>query len=441
MKASLWSKIKYIINNIFLSNTFYNIFLRPFSKTLFETISTSALQAERRASLPVNKICQVADLSHPLWRETLTELKCDMNEENFHRKDWEHTQIIYSLKQHNYLTPDSTCLAIGAGREHLLYYLTHKIKKVMGIDLYEGHYYGSEDEQDIPSSAQRYAPFPYDANKLNLSRMDALNLNFPDNHFDFVFSASSIEHFGSKKDILKSLLEMHRVLKPGGAAAITTELKLTSLSSSFPNVRPLFLKELNSLIKEAGFFTRGDFDLRIEEEYLKNWIKLSDEIYRRPHVILRFFNTVFTSIHMLLHKPGEEALQGTEKTTPIPDFVYIGEIEATAEKKSFPVGGKIKVNLRLSNRGNFSWINTGLSHRIALGVQLFSADGSLIDRDHDTIPLPQEILPGTTSQFQAEIKAPPSQGRWIMRFDLKKELVFWFSEKGNPCFDLPVNIH
>lgn len=440
MKESLWQKIRHRCNHIIFSNKFYNVWFKPFSKTLFKTIPTGELQEERKTALPVNKICQAADLQYPLWRETLKELKCDMHAENFHRKDWEHTQIIYSLKQHNYLTPDSICLAIGAGREHLLYYLTHKIKKVIGIDLYEGHYYGGEDEQDIPASAQRYAPFPYNAEKLSLFRMDALNLDFPDNHFDFIFSASSIEHFGSKQTILKSLKEMHRVLKPGGAAAITTELKLTSLSSSIPNVRPLFLKELKSLIKDAGFYTQTDFDLRIEEEYLNNWVKLPEEIHLRPHVILRFFNTVFTSVHVLLQKQGQGALQDPDRIAQIHDFIYRSEINATADKNSFSPGSKIEIKIQLTNQGNFTWINTGLSHRIALGIQLLTPENSLNDRDHDTIPLPKEVLPGETIKFEAVVKSPKTKGRWILRFDLKKELVFWFSEKGNPCYDLPVNI-
>lgn len=101
---------------------------------------------------------------------------------------------------------------------------------------------------------------------------------------------------------------MYRVLKPGGIALITTELKLTARGTKSPNVNPFFFQELMSLYQRAGFRISQDFELRIEQEYFFNWVKLPEEIYKRPHVILRFFNTVFTSIHAVLHKEGQEAL-------------------------------------------------------------------------------------------------------------------------------------
>lgn len=332
-------------------------------------------------------------------------------------------------------------MAIGAGREHLLYYLTHKVKKVYGIDLYEGHYYGGEDESDIPQSAERYAPFPYNQDKLQLLRMDALNLNFPDQKFDFVFSASSIEHFGRKKEILRSLGEMYRVLKPGGIASITTELKLTARGTKSPNVNPFYFGELMTLFKKAGFITNPDFEIRIEKEYFYNWVKLPEEIQKRPHVILRFFNTIFTSIHAVLHKEGQEALIGEEFFPEIPDFDYHGDIQVETDRSSASPGLAIELFITLTNRGNFKWIPTGMSHRIALGVQLFTEQNDLYDRDYKTILIPDEVPAGKKIEFKTELTVPDKKGRWILKFDLKKELVFWFSEKGNSVAEVIVDVY
>jgi SAM-dependent methyltransferase len=370
----------------------------------------------------------------------MEELKCPMEMPDFHRKNWEHTQIIYSLKRLSLLTPDSLCLAIGAGREHLLYYLTYKVKNVHGIDLYEGEYYGGEDEEDIPVSAERYAPFPFIKEKLHLSRMNALELDFQDNYFDFLFSASSIEHFGTKKDILQSLNEMRRVLKPGGVVSLTTELKLNRRGTRFPNVNPFFFNELLEMCEKAGFLPSENFDLRIEEEHLRNWVKLPEEIYKRPHVILRFFNTVYTSIHLILRKEGNDALTGKEVFPEIPDFHYKSEISVIPNKAQYPKNEPVELEIKLENNGNFKWINTGNSHRIALGVQLFYPDNQLINRDFATIVLPDEVLPGKTLRFPATIKTPEEKGKWIMKFELKKELVFWFSEKGDTATDVKIEV-
>eukprot|EP01038_Epipyxis_sp_PR26KG_P010646 gene10646-14298_t len=49
--------------------------------------------------------------------------------------------------------------------------------------------------------------------------MDALNMNFPDNSFDYVWACESGEHMPDKK---KYVEEMTRVLKPGGRIVIAT---------------------------------------------------------------------------------------------------------------------------------------------------------------------------------------------------------------------------
>ena len=387
----------------------------------------------------MNKICQVADLENEEWRNVLKEIKCKIDKSNFHRKIWEYVQIIYCLKKLKFLTPQSICLAIGAGREPILYYLTYKVKKVYGIDLYEGVFFGGEDESDIPTSVGKYAPFPYVEDKLILTRMDALDLKFPDNYFDFVFSASSIEHFGNKRRILRAIKEMYRVLKPGGVAVITTELKLNRFATTLPGVRLFRLEEFLKIGEKTGFIIQNNFDLRIEKEYFENWIKLPEEIHKRPHVILRFFNSIFTSINVVFSKQGDIAIRGEEVYHIIPDFIYRGDIKIIPQKKLIKHGEKIHLEIILKNNGNFEWINTGLSHRISLGVKLFNLNGELVNRDFYTLLLPSKVKPGDILKFHSSIPSP-ERGEWILKFDLKKELVFWFSEKGNSQEELRIKV-
>ncbi len=388
----------------------------------------------------MNKICQASDLNNPEWRDVLSELKLSLDEAGFHRKAWEHVHIILSAKRMKLLTPDSICLAVGAGRENLLYYLAYKVKEVWGIDLYKGEFFGGEDEADIPLSTKKYAPFPYPEEKLRLLRMDALNLEFDDSTFDFIFSSSSIEHFGSEKEILRSLKEIYRVLKPGGAAFLTTELRLNRLGRSIKNIKVLPFHDLISLFREAGFCITDDFDLRVEKEYLDDWIKLPDDVFRRPHVILRYFNTVLTSIHAVLEKEGGEAIRGNETVPSIPDFIYRGDIYVSAPEKRVKKKEKVTLSITLKNSSNFTWVSTGYSHRISLGIKLFNAKRELVERDYLTLVLPKETAPGETIEFSAEITAPYKKGFWILEFDLKKELVVWFSQKGNQTFDLKLEV-
>ena len=59
-------------------------------------------------------------------------------------------------------------------------------------------------------------------------QMNATQLLMPDDSVDFVYSVSSIEHFGGLRVALAHVREAARVLKPGGVLAFSTEFVLQS---------------------------------------------------------------------------------------------------------------------------------------------------------------------------------------------------------------------
>ena len=98
---------------------------------------------------------------------------------------------------------------------------------------------------------------------------DAKDLAFESNSFDLVLSTSTLDHFLKKEDILKSLLEISRVLKPRGVLIITldnisnpiiklrsvlsyTFLKSTKIVSYFVG-KSLSMKELIKMLESCGF--------------------------------------------------------------------------------------------------------------------------------------------------------------------------------------------
>ncbi len=52
---------------------------------------------------------------------------------------------------------------------------------------------------------------------------DIRNLTFANNFFDLIFSDSTLDHFANKDDIILSLKELMRTLKPGGTFIITMD--------------------------------------------------------------------------------------------------------------------------------------------------------------------------------------------------------------------------
>ena len=413
---------------------------------LFPVVKKDDLIEERKKKkMPLNKIPNVADIYNPEWGEILRSIKTiwGMDENSFHRKIWEFTHILFALKHLGYLHPDNTGLTIGAGREQILYYLAYKIKKIVGIDLYEGNYIGGEDEQDIPLNPEKYAPFLYPAENLDLLKMDALDLKFENDKFDFVFSASSIEHFGSAKDIKKSIDEMYRVLKPGGVCVITTEIKLNRLAKDIPNTKLFKLDELLALFKDCKFKLVDDnIDIKIEDHYLNNWVKLPFEVYKSPHVILRFFRSIFTSVALVFEKEGNSVKKGDWKESiNILPLDYSSTIKVNLEQDEIKERDEIKLKINLDNKCNFDWFVKGVSHRIAIGIKLLNMDEDEIDPGFGEILIPEDVKQNTSFSFSNSISSRNLKpGKYKLFIGLKRELMTWFFEKGQKPEIVEINI-
>src|SRR5574341_476814 len=245
------------------------------------------------------------DFEDPLWQGLLNGIRPGWREGGkIHRKDWEWTLGLYGLYQLACVRPDAIALSVGAGHEWPLYYLANHIKQVHAIDLYEQKYHGDEDNPSMLVKPEKFAPFPYRREALVVHRMDALNLSFNDDYFDFVFSFSSIEHFGGHTAAAQSLREIGRVLKPGGVAAIATELILNNVAHD-----GFFLPQeiMPDLIEPAGLDLVEPIDFAIDEQVAKNPVNIDVEsaiwgkIY--PHVAVQTRGVVITSIMFFLRKP------------------------------------------------------------------------------------------------------------------------------------------
>jgi SAM-dependent methyltransferase len=58
---------------------------------------------------------------------------------------------------------------------------------------------------------------------LEAAAADVRSLPFPDAHFDAVFSGSTLDHFETSDDIRLALVEIARVLRPGGSLLLTLD--------------------------------------------------------------------------------------------------------------------------------------------------------------------------------------------------------------------------
>ncbi|MCB2189001.1 MAG: methyltransferase domain-containing protein [Deltaproteobacteria bacterium] len=239
----------------------------------------------------------------PEWFATLLEMPGMAQElETMHRKTYEFVQTIYGLRHLGGLGPDSRVLSVGAGHDYLLYWLANRVGQVVATDLYEGAWstdHAKEGDPDVLEDPTKYAPFDYRQDHLTFLKMDGRKLEFPDQSFDAIYSLSSIEHFGGPQGTAQAMAEMGRVLRPGGLAAIATEMVVNGQ----PHEETFLPQELvDHVVAPSGLKLVQLPVFELPSYTLEHPIDLPEESEFRPHLLLRVDNTLFTSVMLLFVK-------------------------------------------------------------------------------------------------------------------------------------------
>jgi MoaA/NifB/PqqE/SkfB family radical SAM enzyme len=97
-------------------------------------------------------------------------------------------------------------------------------------------------------------------------------------------------------------------------------------------------------------------------------------------------------------------------------------------------GGALQVRTRVRNLSARRFASRSSSGRrlVRLGAQLCAADGGLLNRDHARAWLPAHLEPGGVADVTIDVPAPPSPGRFQLKFDLVSEGIDWFEACGSP---------
>jgi len=216
-----------------------------------------------------------------------------------HRKSYEWTQLLFGLQRLGKLGDDSSILSVGAGHECVLYWLANHAGQVVATDLYEGRWQSDgamEGDDRVVERPEEFAPFPYRKERLTFLKMDGRQLDFPDASFDVIYSLSSIEHFGGFNGARAAVLEMARVLKPGGVLALATEYILRG-----PSYEEAFLPhEVHALLDCPGLSLVQPIDERVYERFDTHPVNLRTHLHQRPHMVVQVDDTVFTSVMAFL---------------------------------------------------------------------------------------------------------------------------------------------
>ena len=283
------------------------------------------------------KLCDRRDFDDPELRATIRDIVPGLEPEaELERKYWEYALLALFMQEVGALREDAQVLAVGAGHEAPLFWLANRVGRIVATDIYgAGGFADREADRSMLDDPASFAPYPYRRDRLEVRWMDARRLDVPDASFDFVFSLSSIEHFGGPGDIAQAASEIGRVLRPGGHACVVTECFTRSNPLDSPAVqtaiRVLTLgrrcsvatprrrvdevfrpRELETrIVRPSGLRLMQSLDTALSPETFDNMARLhpdgrleTSSGCRQPHIVLAGHGAPWTSVCLALEKPS-----------------------------------------------------------------------------------------------------------------------------------------
>ena len=213
------------------------------------------------------KICDIYDLFNPAIDRIIKE---KLQTTPFvGRRTWEFAMIYHALEKAGHLHGKASGLAMGAGKERLIFSIAREVQSVIATDLYlpDQGWAGvrTQDPQKLVMSA---APWPVPEGRIKAIAMDMRDLKFDDQTFDFAWSTGAFEHIGDDKDFAAHLAEVHRVLKPGGVYAFTTVVTFGDSSERIPHNYYFHPAHLFEIVDKSPFAAAEEFDCRINDHLL-----------------------------------------------------------------------------------------------------------------------------------------------------------------------------
>ena len=267
--------------------------------------------------LPLSSLTNVAAWEDSHWLELFDELGTYSHDRhifdnrvppNIVRKGWEWTQTIWGLDRLGMLSPESRGIGVGAGRECVIFWLGDRIGQVVATDLYGNAAWTAEGGQEadpaVLENPQAFCPRPIDTDAIEFRTMDGTDLSYySDGSFDFAWSLSSIEHFGSHDRAGDAVREMARVVRAGGVLAVATEYLLLPEQThpEFFN-RDDFEKYILHASEKLDLVEPVDWSLP-PSDYLIDSVVLWGQVGRtRRHVVLQDGDNQWTSILVFFRK-------------------------------------------------------------------------------------------------------------------------------------------
>lgn len=118
---------------------------------------------------------------------------------------------------------------------------------------------------------------------------------------------------------------------------------------------------------------------------------------------------------------------------------FAATYDATGAPRSATSGATFGARVTLTNTSQTAW-SAAATDPVKLSYHWFDANGNVSVWDGVRTPLPADVPPGGKVTLVANVLAPPVRGAYTLRFDLVRDGLAWFSQRGVKTADVPVAV-
>ena len=247
-------------------------------------------------------------------------------------------------------------------------------------------------------------------------------------------------------DVPAVFREAYRVLETGGAFVLAepgeghaeTEKSRGEMLEFGVHEREIHVAEVFDYARAAGFD-----DVRVVLNPTPGLSMTSEQLAaatRSPEDGLKALNRdqVTDLPAFIMQSVFDHPLFVCRKGRRAPDSEVPSVLRATIQPRLTRQGALVSGDVTVTNIGDTRWLQGTEHGRVQLGIQLFTAGHSLVDRDFARFSLPSDVTADQSVTVHVEITLPDTATPYILKIDLVDEGVCWFEDVGSKPVYLPV---
>jgi len=155
-----------------------------------------------------------------------------------------------------------------------------------------------------------------------------------------------------------------------------------------------------------------------------------DRVNKRYRLISLF--TVVAAVLASACSPGRE-----QRGAPGKPDGYSASIKTDIRELRAYAGETADATLRIKNQGRSEWSSAGPDPCL-VSFHLLDAERRVLRFDNPRTPLPGVVRQGETIEVSVRVKAPLAAGDYRVEFDLLREGLYWFKDKGGATVEVPL---